>query len=300
MNEIQNKKYDKITAHSFESLKTPQERSVWLIKLLGHRFLSCYLNSTDDPDEILPQPDKYDPATVFDGHTFFSQAVETGYFQLATNYIRLNKNHPDFKKGLNLTSEKTIKALEKLFSPDNLSSKKFLSQAQKKQIQDKQKLQGLLLDVLPPLAIARCMGMKNETTFSATLKLGEKWNNLRPTYHVLQNLENKPQHVILTELNLKDKETLTLLRKITSSKSDNKHHRILTAKLQQLLTPENFIEQVRGKRLSYQDDIERKNHLREYEQTQLDTVTPSTFPQNSQDLHPNLTSKIIQLKGNEK
>ncbi len=259
-----NNQYAHVTAGSFWDLKTPQERSVWLIKLLGHQFISYLLHSSIDPDKIIPASTEFDLKTKYNGQTIFSEALRTGYYRVAGNYIRFNKKHPDFKAGLNLTNESTIRALQELVKPIPPKKNLYQTRAQRETAEDRRLLCVALMDIFPPKTIAYERGMRNETDFSAALKLGIKWKHLRPAYRVLQGLENKSQDVILHELNLKDAETKALLKEITSPRTSEKHHRILTAKLQQLLTPENFVKQVRNKQLSYQERLDMRENSRFY------------------------------------
>jgi len=263
-NKMQNDRYAHVTDTSLETLRTPQERSVWAIKLLGHRFVRYLLSGAINPDKIIPSPKMFDLKKTYDGHTIFSQALEMEYYKVAGNYIRMNKNHPDFQAGLNLTDERTIQALRALVAPPIPKKNLYQTPAQRETAEDKRLLCVALMDIFLPKTIAYERGMRNETDFSAALKLGTEWKQLRPAYRILQGLENKSQEVILRELNLRDEETKKLLKEITSPHTSNKHHRILTAKLQQLLTSENFVEQVRGKRLAYQAREDFREHMEFY------------------------------------
>ena len=235
-------------------LKTPQEVSVWMTKLLSNMFVRYLVYNNIDPDKEKLNYRMADIKHKFAGDTIFSAALKTGYHEQAAHYIHAMKTHPDFKKSLNLSDTKTVEALKALFDATPKKMPKVRTSTQiahdKEAERQKQKLRYVLTRVLSPLTIMRdYMGKENETAFSAAIKLGDT----RSAYKALQQVRSSSQEEILKQLNLTDEETKTTLRNITHPHEAHKHYRILTAKLQQILTQANFVEQVRGKRLSYQD-----------------------------------------------
>lgn len=262
-NQSNDEQHAHITAESFTTLKTPQERSIWAIKLLSGHFLSYIINNNIDPDKLPPKSSLFDFKTKFNGHTLFSCALSIDYYTVAKNYIVMNKKHPDFEQGLNLQHPETQKALKKLFTEEKKRKKPiYMGKIYKYQHADTQALRNILLNILSPITIAQQIGMTHETEFSAALKLGKQWHNMRPVYRILKKLSNKSQEDILTELNLTDPQTASTLKEITDSHNCHLQHRILTAKLQQILSPKNFVEKIRGKKLSYQDQLALKEQDR--------------------------------------
>lgn len=261
-------------------LKTPQETSVWMIKLLSNMFVKYIVYNDVDPDKEKLNFRMADIKHKFDGDTIFSAALKTGYYEQAAHFIHAMKTHPDLKKALNLSDIKTIEALKQLFAPTppkNPYKSRPSTQiaAEKEKEHKKQKLKYVLTRVLSPLTIMReYMGHENETAFSAAVKLGD----MRSAYKALQGVQNTSQEEILKELNITDAETKTLLKNITHPHATHKHHRILTAKLQQILTQANFVEQIRDKRLSYQDRQNLLDDDRDIMSLPTHTSSPSPTP----------------------
>lgn len=258
-------------------LKTPQETSVWMIKLLSNMFVKYIIYNDVDPDKEKLNFRMADIKHKFDGDTIFSAALKTGYYEQAAHFIHAMKTHPDLTASLNLSDIKTVEALKQLFNPpppkNPYKSRTSTQIAEEKETErKKQKLKYVLTRVLSPLTIMReYMGYENETAFSAAVKLGD----MRSAYKALQEVQNKSQDEILKALNLTDTKTKEQLKIITHPHASHSHHRILTAKLQQILTQANFVEQIRGKRLSYQD---RQNLMDEERETLSTVYTPQTQP----------------------
>lgn len=254
-------------------LKTPQEVSVWMTKLLSNMFVRYLIYNNIDPDKEKLNYRMADIKHKFAGDTIFSAALKTGYHEQAAHYIHAMKTHPDFKKSLNLSDKKTTEALKALFDTTPKKMPKVRTSTQiahdKETERQKQKLRYVLTRVLSPLTIMRdYMGKENETAFSAAIKLGDT----RSAYKALQQVQSSSQEEILKQLNLTDEETKTTLRNITHPHETHKHYRILTAKLQQILTQANFVEQVRGKTLSYQD----RQNLMDDDQDRITTPITTT------------------------
>ncbi|MBO7257752.1 MAG: hypothetical protein J6V11_02305 [Alphaproteobacteria bacterium] len=254
-------------------LKTPQEVSVWMTKLLSNMFVRYLVYNNIDPDKEKLNYRMADIKHKFAGDTIFSAALKTGYHEQAAHYIHAMKSHPDFKKSLNLSDTKTVEALKALFDATPKKMPKVRTATQiahdKEAERQKQKLRYVLTRVLSPLTIMRdYMGKENETAFSAAIKLGDT----RSAYKALQQVQSSSQEEILKQLNLTDEETKTTLRNITHPHETHKHYRILTAKLQQILTQANFVEQVRGKTLFYQD----RQNLMDDDQDRITTPITTT------------------------
>lgn len=274
-------------------LKTPQEISVWMIKLLSNMFVKYLVYNDVDPDKEKLNYRMADIKHKFFGDTIFSAAIKTGYFEQAAHFIHAMKTHPDLKESLNLSDPKTIDALKKLFDTTPQKTPKVRTTTQiaeeKETNRRKQKLRYVLTRVLSPLSIMRdYMGKENETEFSAAIKLGD----LRSAYKALQQIQSSSQAKILMQLNLTDPETKSTLKNITHPHATHPHHRILTAKLQQILTQQNFVEQVREKQLSYQD-LQTLRH-----DTNEDIIdTPITLRTSSSGIQPSLLKRTKDARG---
>lgn len=263
-------KYADIQAET--ALKTPQEVSVWMIKLLSNMFVKYIVYNNIDPDKEKLNFRMADIKHTFCDDTIFSAALKTGYYEQAAHFIHAMKTHPDLKEALNLSDTKTVEALKQLFDLTPKKTPKVRTSSQitteKETERNKQKLRYVLTRVLSPLIIMQdYMGKSNETAFSAAIKLGDT----RSAYKALQRVQSSSQEDILKELHLTDSETKSILKNITHPHATHTHHRILTAKLQQILTQANFVEQIRDKRLAYQD----RQNLMDEEYDNVTQITPS-------------------------
>ncbi|MBR5130780.1 MAG: hypothetical protein IKV03_06125 [Alphaproteobacteria bacterium] len=273
-------KYAYIKAET--SLKTPQEMTIWTIKMLSHMFFKYLVYNDVDLNKEKFNYRQMDISQTFDGNTIFSAALKTGYYEQAAHFIHAMKTHPELEKSLNLSDPQTIVELKKLFDMTPKKTKPVRTSTEiaeeKENERQKQKLRYVLTRVLSPLTImSRYMNKENETAFSAAIKMGDS----RSAYKALQNLQHTSQENILKELNISDPEIKTLLKNITHPHTTNKHYRILTAKLQQILTQQNFVEQIRGKKLSYQDhqnliEDEKYDAQEQNLAIQFSSTTPST------------------------
>ncbi|MBR4926719.1 MAG: hypothetical protein IKY98_00155 [Alphaproteobacteria bacterium] len=227
------------------------ERTVWHIKFLCNQFPTLFFkNPSLDIETVDIYYPELDIAKKFRGMTIFAHALDVGYYGQCIRFVNQMQGHPDFLTALDLDEPETIKALHRLFDKKEEEKLPVF-----KRDKNRQTLRNRLMAVLSPKYLAeKMLNTQNETNFSGALKL----NELRAAYRALVQAERKKasQEELLTQINVQDSGTLTLLKQITNPHSKDIRHRLLTAKLQQLLTPQNFIEQVRGKKQDYRSSWE--------------------------------------------
>ena len=231
--------------------KNKEEKTVWYTKFLSNQFLTLFFKHPNlDIDVIDIDYGELDIVQKYRGLTVFAHTLDVGYYGQCLRFVNQMQNHPDFLTALDLDEPETIKALHRLFDKTEEEKLPFF-----KRDKNRQTLRNRLMAVLSPKYLAeRILNTQNETNFSGALKL----NELREAYRALLRAERKgaTQTDLLEQINVQDVLTLTLLKQITDPHSKNMRHRLLTAKLQQLLTPQNFIEQIRGKKQDYRSSWE--------------------------------------------
>lgn len=244
--------------------KNKEEKTIWCIKFLCNQFPTLFLRNPNlDIDAVPIDFFALDITKKYRGMTIFSHTLDAGYYNQCIRFIDQMKYHPDFLTALDFDENLTKQALHHLFDKREEEKTPVF-----KRDMSRPMLRRKMMHVLSAKYVAeKMMNLTGETNFSGALKLGE----LREAYRILMREEQarSTQEALLSQINVKDTATLTLLKQITDPHSKNLHHRLLTAKLQQLLTPQNFIEQIRGKKQDYRSrwelgrDEQRRENARQ-------------------------------------
>ncbi len=231
--------------------KNKEERTVWYAKFLSNQFPTLFFKHPNlDIDVVDIDYCELDIVQKYRGLTVFAHTLDVGYYGQCARFIDQMQNHVNFLTALDLDEPLTQKALQRLF--DKTQEEKL---PPFKRDKTRSTLRHKLMRILSAKVVAETiLGTTNETNFSGALKL----NELREAYRALLQSEQAgvTQADLLKQINVSDRATMAVLYHITNPHSKDIRHRLLTAKLQQLLTPQNFIEQIRGKKQDYRSSWE--------------------------------------------